>query len=134
MLDVTCAIIIKDDKILATQRSEKMRLPLKWEFPGGKIEWNETPEKCIHREILEELNIEIDLRAKLDPQSYDYGNNVINLIPFVAKYVSGEIILVEHNSYKWLRKEELRALDWASADILVLEEFIKSNYDTGWFI
>ncbi|MFA6832565.1 MAG: hypothetical protein WCR36_09920, partial [Bacteroidaceae bacterium] len=61
-------------------------------------------------------------------------NNVINLIPFVAKYVSGEIILVEHNSYKWLRKEELRALDWASADILVLEEFIKSNYDTGWFI
>lgn len=132
MIDVTCAIILKGDKILVTQRSEKMSLPLKWEFPGGKMELNETAECCLHREIKEELNLKINILKRLDPKPFDYGNFKINLIPFVTKYVCGDISLAEHKSFKWLRQEELKTLDWASADIPVLEEFLKLHYDTTW--
>lgn len=132
MIDVACAIILKGNRILVTQRSEIMSLPLKWEFPGGKIELNETAEYCLHREIKEELNLEISILKRLEPKPFDYGNFNINLIPFVTKYVSGDISLAEHKSFKWLNQEELRTLDWALADIAVLEEFLKLHYDTTW--
>lgn len=130
MIDVTCAIILKENKILVTQRSEKMKLPLKWEFPGGKIEKNETAENCLVREIREELNIEIELWEKLDSKYFDYESFSINLIPFVAKFLTGEIVLAEHKDFKWLVKEELIFLDWASADIPVLVEFLKFQHDS----
>ena len=132
MIDVTCAIILKGYKILATQRSEIMSLPLKWEFPGGKIELYETAESCIHREIKEELNLNISILKKLASKSFDYGKFKINLIPFVAKYESGDILLAEHISFKWMAPEELKTLDWTSADIPVLEEFLNLYYDTTW--
>jgi 8-oxo-dGTP diphosphatase len=125
MIDVTCAIIINGDKVLATQRSEKMNLPLKWEFPGGKIERNETAIECIIRELKEELNIEIEIVSKLTAHPYDYGEFKINLIPFVCNFLAGDIILTEHKDYKWFAKDDLRTLDWAPADIPVLEEFFK---------
>jgi 8-oxo-dGTP diphosphatase len=131
MIDVTCAIILKQNKILVTQRSEKMKLPLKWEFPGGKVEINETADTCIQREIKEELNLEIELLEQLETKLFEYDFFSINLIPFVSKYISGEIILSEHKSFKWLDKEDLKFLDWASADISVLDEFLKLNYATA---
>ena len=129
MIDVTCAIILRDGKILATQRSEKMNLPLKWEFPGGKIEQNETPENCLQREIREELNLEIELLKKLETRSFTYETFLINLIPFITNYLSGEISLTEHKDFKWLTIEELMLLDWAPADIAVVKDFLKLDYD-----
>lgn len=125
IINVTCAIIIIDDKILVTQRSEKMKLPLKWEFPGGKLEENETEEQCIVREILEEINIEIEIVKRLSDSIFDYGNFKINLIPFIANYKKGEIKLLEHKSYKLLNKIELVNLDWAEADLPIVEELLK---------
>jgi 8-oxo-dGTP diphosphatase len=125
MIDVTCAIIMKEGKVLVTQRSEKMNLPLKWEFPGGKIDPNETDIDCIIREIKEELNIEIEILKKLNPKQFDYEMFRINLIPFISYYVSGNIILSEHKDYKWLTRDDLHFIDWAPADIPVLEEFLK---------
>ncbi|CAN5661965.1 (deoxy)nucleoside triphosphate pyrophosphohydrolase [soil metagenome] len=125
MIDVTCAIILKENKILVTQRSEKMKLPLKWEFPGGKIEYDETPENCVLREIKEELNLEIRLFRRLETKSFDYESFSINLIPFISNYISGEISLAEHKDFKWLSRKELKFLDWAPADISVLEDFLK---------
>lgn len=130
MIDVTCAIIIDENKILVTQRSEKMSLPLKWEFPGGKIEKNETAEICILREIKEELNLEIEIISRIASKKFDYPSFSINLIPFISKYLSGTINLNEHKDYKWLTKEELILLDWAPADIPILHEFLKLNHDT----
>jgi 8-oxo-dGTP diphosphatase len=124
MINVTCAIIIKEDKILVTQRSEKMKLPLKWEFPGGKIEKNESEQESIIREIKEELNIEIKIIDNLTSSTFDYGSFEINLIPFIANYVSGDICLLEHKDYKWLYKTELIKLDWAEADLPILREFL----------
>lgn len=125
IINVTCAIILKDKKILVTQRSEKMKLPLKWEFPGGKVEENENEIECVKREIKEEINIEIDILKKLSNSIYDYGTFKINLIPFVANYISGEITLAEHNCFKLLEKSELLNLDWAEADLPIVEEFLK---------
>lgn len=125
MINVTCAIIIKEGKVLVTQRSEKMSLPLKWEFPGGKIDPNETAIDCINREIKEELNIEIEILQMLNPKQFDYEMFSINLIPFLSCYLSGDIILSEHRDYKWLKRDELQFIDWAPADIPVLDEFLK---------
>ena len=125
MINVTCAIIYFNDKILVTQRSEKMKLPLKWEFPGGKLEEGENEIDCIKREINEEKNIDIEVLEKLSNSLFDYGNFKINLIPFTANYVSGEIILTEHKDYKLLDKSELLNLDWAEADLPIVKEFLK---------
>lgn len=125
MINVTCAIINIDGKILVTQRSENMSLPFKWEFPGGKIEVYESEIECIKREIREEINIEIEILQKLSNSNYDYGNLQINLLPFVANYVSGEIKLSEHKAYKLMDQSELLNLDWAEADIPIVEEFLK---------
>ena len=125
MINVTCAIIYFNDKILVTQRSEKMKLPLKWEFPGGKLEEDESEIDCIIREIREDINIEIKVLEKLSNSIYDYGTFKINLIPFISTYVSGEIILTEHKDYKIIDKSELLGLDWAEADLPIVEELLK---------
>jgi len=125
MLNVICAIILFNNKIFVTQRSEKMKLPLKWEFPGGKLEENESEIDCIKREIKEELNIEIEVLKKLSNSIHDYGNFKINLIPYLSNYVSGEIILFEHKNYKLLDKSELLNIDWAEADLPIVEELLK---------
>ena len=122
---VTCAIILFGDKILVTQRSEKMKLPLKWEFPGGKVEESETEEDCIIREIFEEINIKIEIVEKLSNSLFDYGSFKVNLIPFIANYTEGEIKLLEHKDYKLFSKTELVDLDWAEADLPIVEELLK---------
>lgn len=124
MVNVTCAIILKEDKILVTQRSERMNLPLKWEFPGGKLESGESDKECILREIQEELSIQVTIIGKLSNSIHDYGQTKINLIPFIANYASGEIILSEHRDHKWLDKKDLLKLDWAEADLPVVHEFL----------
>lgn len=125
MINVTCAIIKIDNKILVTQRSEKMKSPLKWEFPGGKLEDNESELDCIKREIREELHLEIEVLERLSNSVFDYGAFKINLIPFIANYISGDIVLTEHKDYKLIDKSELINLDWADADIPIVEEFLK---------
>jgi 8-oxo-dGTP diphosphatase len=124
MINVTCAIIIKDNKIVVTQRSEKMKMPLKWEFPGGKLESGETVVECIKREIKEELNIEIVILKELQNRIFDYGDFKINLIPFVAYYTCGEIKLTEHKQFKLLKLSELLDLDWAEADLPIVKELL----------
>jgi 8-oxo-dGTP diphosphatase len=123
-IKVTCAIIEKESDVLVVQRSEKMSLPLKWEFPGGKIENGESEEGCIVREIKEELNLDIDVSKKLHPSVFDYPNISIELIPFVAKQLGGQIRLSEHADFKYLAKDELLNLDWAEADIPIVKEYL----------
>jgi 8-oxo-dGTP diphosphatase len=86
MTTVVCAIIIIENKIFAAQRSQKMTMPLKWEFPGGKLEQNEDEVSCIKREIKEELNIEIIIAKRLNPVIHKYSNFEVKLIPYVAYY------------------------------------------------
>ena len=124
MLTVVCAIIYVGNKILVTQRSHRMSLPLKWEFPGGKLEKGESEIECIKREIKEELNIKIKIIKKLSTIIHDYKDFTIHLVPYVTEYESGEIILTEHATFKLFEKHELSLLDWAEADLPIIRELL----------
>jgi 8-oxo-dGTP diphosphatase len=116
MIDVCCAIIIKDTKILAVQRGPESSHPWQWEFPGGKIHFDENAEQCIVREINEELSVEVDVLERLQSIEFDYGTKQIRLIPFVCQIISGEIILTEHVAKKCFLLEEWKSLNWSGAD------------------
>lgn len=121
-LKVTCAIITIDGKILAVQRSRTMSMPMKWEFPGGKIEPTETEMECIKREIREELGIEIEVQERLTPSIHQYPSFTIELIPYTAHYLSGDLKLKEHHNYVLMNRDELDRLDWAEADWAIVRE------------
>lgn len=126
LIKVTCAIILDDGKVLCAQRSEKMDLPLKWEFPGGKIEENETAEECLKREILEELNIEVRILESFESNIHRYSPaKNIELIPFLCCYKIGNIVLKEHRAFCWKEVEKLTELDWAEADIPIVQDFLQ---------
>jgi 8-oxo-dGTP diphosphatase len=130
MLRVTCAIIELNGKVLCAQRSKKMDLPLKWELPGGKVEVEETPEDCLIREINEELGLDIEIIRQLPAFQHKYPNQkTIELLPFICKIINGEIILKEHQQVKWLGKNELLSLDWAEADISIVNFYIRNHHD-----
>ncbi len=122
MLIVTCAIIIHEGKILICQRSSTMNLPLKWEFPGGKVEVGEDETLTVVREIKEELHLDIEMVKRLQPTEYDYPAFRIRLVPFIAKIVGGELLLEEHADAKWVKVDELDRYDWAPADLPIVQQ------------
>jgi len=122
-IHVACAIIEIKGKVLCTQRSEVMSLPLKWEFPGGKIDEGESPEECLKRELIEELGIETFVGHACPTTTHHYPSVSVTLYPFICEIVSGEITLHEHNAMIWLPIKELHTLDWAKADWPVIEEY-----------
>jgi 8-oxo-dGTP diphosphatase len=124
MLRVTCAIILDKDRVLVTQRGEQMNMPLKWEFPGGKVELGEDDEACLYRELEEELSVSVQVIERLAEQRFSYPEFDITLVPFLVRFVGGKIHLLEHKTFRWLRREELPALDWAEADLPVLKDFL----------
>ena len=125
-IHVTCAIIEKDGKVLSTQRSESMSLPLKWEFPGGKIHVGERPEDCLKRELHEELGIEVAVGRALSPTTHHYPTFIVTLYPFICSITSGDITLHEHKDLTWLAPEKLHELDWAEADMPLIEDYRRS--------
>ncbi len=124
MLYVTCAIVWHQQRVLAAQRSERMRLPLKWEFPGGKLEEGEHPEAGLIREIKEELNITIHPIHALPAAPYLTGKQPLTLLPYVCTYNGAPIVPMEHQQVVWLPPHELHKLDWAEADIAVIDSFM----------
>lgn len=128
-IHVTCAIIERDGLVLAAQRSAMMSLPLKWEFPGGKIHQDESPEECLRREIAEEMSVQISIGNSLPPSTHNYPAFSITLYPFVCSIESGEIILAEHAAIAWLVPEQLHTLDWAEADIPVVKTYLAKTLD-----
>lgn len=132
MIKVSCAIIIKGNKVLAVQRGERTDHPFQWEFPGGKIRKDETGTESIIREIKEELSVKIEVFKKLREIEHDYGNKQIRLIPYFCKIAEGNITLTEHIDYKWLVVEDLNKLNWSEADMVLItknEGFLKKLND-----
>ncbi len=121
MIDVCCAIILKEERLLAVQRGPQSNHPWQWEFPGGKIHLDETPKDAIVREIEEELMVRIIPGRPLIPIEYTYPFAEIKLIPFLSRIESGEVALTEHVACKWLGLEDIWAVNWAEADRLLIE-------------
>lgn len=125
-INVTCAIIEQDGFVLAAQRSAAMRMPLKWEFPGGKIDPGETPEECLRRELVEEMGIHVCVRKSLPASTHHYPTFAVTLHPFICSINSGVIVLHEHAAIVWLSPEKLHTLDWAEADVPVIESYLEA--------
>lgn len=116
MLAVACAVIFSRNLVLAVQRGPSQDLHGKWEFPGGKLEHNESEEGCLIREIREELCLDIKLDKRLQPVEHAYERHAIRLIPYTATIIAGELMLTEHQGHKWLSRENIDSIDWAPAD------------------
>lgn len=128
VIPVACAIIEGPDGVLCAQRSASMSLPLAWEFPGGKIEAGETAEVALIREIREELQVDIIIGRALSPADHSYiEGRVIRLFPFLCRLAEDALpVPREHAALRWVKPEALRELDWAAADVPVLEGYLNS--------
>ena len=115
-IEVVAAIIIKDDKIFATQRGYG-EFKGGWEFPGGKVEAGESLENALVREIKEELDADIKVRELFETVEYDYPNFHLTMHCFVCDLLSDDFVLREHEDARWLGKDELDSVDWLPADI-----------------
>ncbi|MBQ3546733.1 MAG: (deoxy)nucleoside triphosphate pyrophosphohydrolase [Lachnospiraceae bacterium] len=115
-IKVVAAIIKDNDKIFATKRGYG-EFKGGWEFPGGKVEEGETGEQALKREILEELDTEIEVGKLIDTVEYDYPTFHLSMQCFVCGIVSGDLVLKEHESAKWLTKDELYSVEWLPADV-----------------
>ena len=116
MIEVTAAIIKRDNRILICQRPEGKSCGLLWEFPGGKVEYGETGEQCIIREIQEELGITLRVIRKLTDVTFDYPDKTVHLNFYITEIESGELTLKEHNAYAWIAREEISNYQFCPAD------------------
>ena len=126
---VAAALIRSNNKILCLQRPpHKLRyISKKFEFPGGKIEEGETMEEALHRELLEELGIQIRIKSFFMTVEHTYPDFQLIMHSFICEVKAGEIVLNEHIDYKWLKVEDLPKLDWAAADLPIVNALM--NYE-----
>ena len=127
MITVVAALIEKDNKYLIARRSTGSRDVLgKWEFPGGKVEKDETEEHAIEREIKEEFEMDIKAIRFLTNNVCEYPTKTIDLRLYECKYLSGEFHLHDHSEYVFVDKNEIINYDLCPADI-PLAEFVKEK-------
>ena len=120
-IKVVAAIIIKNEKVFATQRGYG-DFKGGWEFPGGKIDAGETPEEALVREIKEELDTEVEVIELLDTVEYDYPNFHLSMDCFICNIKSGDLVLKEHEAAQWLTKETLDSVNWLPADLGLIDK------------
>jgi 8-oxo-dGTP diphosphatase len=117
MKRVVAALILKDDLILACQRTKHQPMPLKWEFPGGKIEEGEQPRDALRRELEEELGIEATIGNEVARIQHEYpGGGGVELRFFEVHQYKGEIENRIFRELRWMKRSELPALDFLDAD------------------
>lgn len=116
-IKVVGAVLLKDDKILAVRRSERMALPGLWEFPGGKIEPGEAPTTALQRELAEELKIHVAIGQQLTTTEHEYDFGIVLLTTYLATLLGTNPVLSEHSELRWLARNELFEVEWAPADV-----------------
>ena len=126
-LNVVAAIIKKDNPILATKRGYGEFINM-WEFPGGKIEANETKEEALIREIKEELDCTIKPTKFALNLEYQYPTFYLKMDCFEATITEGTPKLLEHNDARWLEKSELDEVNWIPADLQIID-YLKETMD-----
>lgn len=128
MIEVVAGIIIKVGKVLIARRAIHKSLPGKWEFPGGKIEENETPEEALERELFEEFGIKTKTGKYIAANKHDYGTFKIKLLTYFSEYIEGDFNLTDHDKIEWVILEELKLFDLADADVPVINELNKLSF------
>ena len=120
---VTAALILDQGKVLIACRASGEHAGF-WEFPGGKLEPNESPEDCLFREIQEELSITIKIDEHFYDSIYDYGRGVLCLKSYLCRWLDGDIKLQDHQSVEWVEAGNLLSYNLLAADIPIAEKLI----------
>ena len=123
-IEVAAAIIVKDNKVFATQRGYG-EFKDGWEFPGGKLEPGESAREALVREIREELDVDIRVGRLLETVEYDYPEFHLTMHCFICELLSEDIVLKEHEDARWLKEEELDTVDWLPADVGVISKIFE---------
>jgi 8-oxo-dGTP diphosphatase len=114
---VVAALMVRGDEILCCQRTQYQALPLKWEFPGGKIEAGEDAPQALQRELEEELGIQAEIGPKIAQLQHHYQNgNAVELQFFIVERYEGETQNRIFREIRWVNRRELPALDFLDAD------------------
>jgi 8-oxo-dGTP diphosphatase len=115
---VVAALIVRDDKILICQRTAEQTMPLKWEFPGGKVEPEEGLPAALRRELDEELGITATIGVRVAVIRHTYGGgNAVELHFYRVDYFEGEIQNRIFHDIRWVERKELPTYDFLAADI-----------------
>lgn len=125
MKHVVAALIFKDDKVLVCQRTRHQTMPLKWEFPGGKIEEGEQPRDALRRELEEELGIHAEIGQEVARLRYEYsGGGAVGLRFFVVHQYDGKIENRIFRDVRWSTRSELSNYDFLEADRALVKDIV----------
>lgn len=122
---VVAAVIEVDGKVLCMQRgvTRYSYTSHLWEFPGGKIEPGETPEQALHRELLEEMDLDVEVHELLATVTHEYPDFTITLAAYRCTAPDKDFVMREHAASRWLPWDELPSLDWCAADARLIAQF-----------
>ena len=115
-IDVVAAIIKREDCYLLAKRNKDKYMGLKWEFPGGKVEQNETFKEALSREILEELNVNIQIHSKVAQERYQDEEINITLHYYLCSLIDNDIVLSEHEAIEWVKKQDFINYEFVPGD------------------
>ena len=113
-----------NNEIFCALRSPEMTLPNYWEFPGGKVEENETPQEALAREIKEEFNCEIFVGEKVEDTTYEYEKVIVRLETYLSVILKGLPTAVEHAETRWVPRDQLMSLNFAPADVPAVKKLV----------
>ena len=123
MKQVVAALILKDGKVLVCQRTRHQSMPLKWEFPGGKIEDGEQPRDALRRELEEELGIDAHIGEEVARIRHDYKNGgSVELRFYVVNEYTGEMENRIFRDVRWAKRSELPKYDFLEADLELVKD------------
>ena len=128
-IEVVAGVIFCQDQVLCVQRPKNILqyISEKYEFPGGKIEEGETKEEALQRELFEELNLTTKIISFYLTVVHQYPDFELTMHSFLCKVESKELKLHEHLDHKWLTINELATLDWAAADIPIVNKLVSNG-------
>jgi len=125
-ISVIAGVIEKNDRILIAKRKKNSVLGGKWEFPGGKLEDNETPEECLKRELLEEFAIESEIGGFICSTRHPLNcQTTIDLAAYKVRHVSGDFHLHDHEEVRWIKRSELNQYDFPEADYAIVKRLME---------
>lgn len=117
MIEVVAGIIIHEGKVLIARRAKHKSMPGKWEFPGGKIEANESPETALERELFEEFGVKTKTEKYVTTILHNYGTFQIKLQAYYSSVIQGNFELTDHDQITWVSIDDIHTYDFAAADI-----------------
>jgi 8-oxo-dGTP diphosphatase len=123
MKRVVAALIMRDGKLLVCQRTRHQTMPLKWEFPGGKIEEGEQPRDALRRELDEELGIQATIGDELARIQHEYPNGgMVELRFFIVRDYNGELENRIFKDIQWAEPKDLPRFDFLEADLTLVKD------------